>query len=198
MANWHDKNRYLNLLSPDVTMAEVGRHSDGGSFLFIGSVIEGPFSHGKHSAEAESTLISPKRLAAIARRWQKLASLGRRRISMSKANVEPCKKSTPSKGHFVVYTGDGRRCAIPLAYHNSLIFQELFELSEDEYGLPCNGPITIPCDAAFMQYIVSFLQRAMPEDKEKALLLSMATRRCSMVSCPLQPQANPPMLVHGY
>ncbi|KAL5984130.1 hypothetical protein ACLOJK_018232 [Asimina triloba] len=143
-------------------------------------------------------MISPKRLAAIARRWQKLAAIGRRRISMSKANAEPWKKSTPSKGHFIVYTTDGRRFTIPLAYHNSPIFQALFRLSEDEYGLPSNGPITIPCDAAFMEYVVSFLQRAMPEDIETALLLSMATSRCSIFSDQLQTQTNPPMLVHGY
>ncbi|KAL6012233.1 hypothetical protein ACLOJK_002711 [Asimina triloba] len=96
-------------------------------------------------------MISPKILVAIARRWQKLAAIGRRRISMSKPNCEPCNKSTPSKGHFTVSTTDGRRFAIHLAYHNSPIVQELFKLSEDEYGLPSDGPITIPCEAAFMQ-----------------------------------------------
>ncbi|KAL5984127.1 hypothetical protein ACLOJK_018235 [Asimina triloba] len=142
-------------------------------------------------------MISPKRLAVISRRWQKLAAIGRRRISMSKPNVEPCKKSTPSKGHFIVYTTDGRRFAIPLVYHNSPIVQELFKLSEDEYGLPSDGPITIPCEAAFMQYVISFLQRSMSEDIERALLLSMATSRCSIFSDPLQTQTTP-MLVHGY
>ncbi|KAL6000431.1 hypothetical protein ACLOJK_024127 [Asimina triloba] len=143
-------------------------------------------------------MISPKRLAAIARRWKKLAAKGRRRISMSKPNVEPCKKSTTSKGHFIVYTRGGRRFAIPLAYHNNPIFQELFKFSEDVYGLASDGPITIPCDATFMQYIISFLQRAMVEDVERALLLSMATSRCSIFSDPLQTQTDPPMLVHGY
>ncbi|KAL5984125.1 hypothetical protein ACLOJK_018227 [Asimina triloba] len=143
-------------------------------------------------------MISPKRLAAIARRWQKLAAIGRRRISTSKPNVEPCKKSTPNKGHFIVYSTDGRRFAIPLAYHNSSIFQELFKWSEDEYGLPSDGPVTIPCEAAFMKYVISFLQRAMSEDIERALLLSTATSRCSIFSDPLQTQTNPPMLVHGY
>ncbi|KAL5984131.1 hypothetical protein ACLOJK_018233 [Asimina triloba] len=143
-------------------------------------------------------MVSPKRFLTIARRWQKLAAIGRRRIPMPKANAAPCKKSTPSKGHFIVYTTDGRRFTIPLAYHNSPIFQEFFKLSEDEYGLPSNGPITIPCDAAFMKYVVSFLQRAVPEDVERALLLSMASGRCSILSNPLQPQTNPARLVHGY
>ncbi|KAL6000429.1 hypothetical protein ACLOJK_024125 [Asimina triloba] len=96
-------------------------------------------------------MVSPKRLLNITMRWQKLAAIGRRRrprrrISMSKENVEPCKKSTPSKG--IVYTRDGRQFVVPLAYHNSLIFQELFKWSKDEYGLPSDG--TIPSNAAFM------------------------------------------------
>ncbi|KAL5984128.1 hypothetical protein ACLOJK_018230 [Asimina triloba] len=107
-------------------------------------------------------------------------------------------KSTPSKGHFIVYTTDGRRFAIPLGYHNSPIFQELFKLSEDEYGLPSDGPITIPCNGAFMQYVLSSLQIAMPKHVERSLLLSMANGRCSVLSFPPQPQANPPVLVHGY
>ncbi|KAL5984135.1 hypothetical protein ACLOJK_018237 [Asimina triloba] len=118
---------------------------------------------------------------------------------MSKPNVQPRKKSTPNKGHFIVYTTDGRRFAIPLAYHNSPIFQELFKLSEDEYGLPSDGPITIPCNGASMQYVLSSLQRAaMPKDVESALLLSMANGRCSRFSNPLQAQSTPPMLVRGY
>ncbi|KAL5984118.1 hypothetical protein ACLOJK_018220 [Asimina triloba] len=136
-------------------------------------------------------MINPKRLAVIVRRQQKLATIGRRRISMSKANIEPYKKSTPSKGQFIVYTTDGRCFAIPLAYHNNPIFQELFKLSDD-------GPITIPCEAAFMKYVISFLQRVMSKDIERALLLSMATSRCSIFSDPLQTQTTPPMLVHGY
>ncbi|KAL5983618.1 hypothetical protein ACLOJK_017706 [Asimina triloba] len=97
--------------------------------------------------------------------------MGRKRTSMTRASadVEACKKSAPSKGHFIIYTTYGRRFAVPLAYQKSPIFQELLKMSEDEFGLPSNGPITMPFDAVFMDYIVSFLQRVVPEDLERAL-----------------------------
>ncbi|XP_058099810.1 auxin-responsive protein SAUR62-like [Magnolia sinica] len=124
-------------------------------------------------------MINPKRLVALVRKWQKLAVIGRRRISMSRTDVtadsEACKKSKPNKGHFIIYTADGRRFAVPLAYHNSPIFQELFKMSEDKYGLPGNGPIKIPCHAVFMDHIVSLLQRKMAEDVERALLIPAAS-----------------------
>ncbi|KAL5984138.1 hypothetical protein ACLOJK_018240, partial [Asimina triloba] len=87
-------------------------------------------------------MVNPMRLAEMARKWQKLAAIGRRRITMPRTDVEAAgKQSAPSKGHFIIYTTDGRRFAVSLAYHNSPIFQELFRLSEDEFGLPSNGPI---------------------------------------------------------
>ncbi|KAL5983614.1 hypothetical protein ACLOJK_017702 [Asimina triloba] len=124
-------------------------------------------------------MVNPKKLIAMARKWQKLAATGRKRISMPRARAgvdgDACKNSASSKGHFIIYTTDGRRSAVPLAYHNTLIFQQLFRMSEDEFGLPRDGPITMPFDANFMDYIVSLLQRAVPEDLERALLLSLPT-----------------------
>ncbi|XP_058100070.1 auxin-responsive protein SAUR67-like [Magnolia sinica] len=147
-------------------------------------------------------MINPKRLVAIARKWQKLAAIGKKRISMSRsdftADWEACNKSTPNKGHFIIYTADGRRFAIPLVYHNSPIFQELFKMSEEEYGLPCNGPIKMPFHAVFMDYIVSLLQIKMPKDVEKALLMSIANGQCSTQSCLHQPHTNQSLLVHAY
>ena len=49
------------------------------------------------------------------------------------------------KGHFVVYTTDKRRFVVPLMYLNNEIFRELLKMSEDEFELPNDGPITLPC-----------------------------------------------------
>ncbi|KAF5186125.1 Auxin-responsive protein saur64 [Thalictrum thalictroides] len=78
-----------------------------------------------------------------------------------------------TKGYFVVYTTDKKRFVIPLQYLNNKIFKELFRMSEEQFGLPRNGPIILPCDGVFMEYIVSFLQRKTSDDLEKALLISM-------------------------
>lgn len=63
------------------------------------------------------------------------------------------------KGHFAVYTREGRRFVVPIAYLKSNIFQELFRMSEEEYGVPVGDrPITLPCDAAFMEHVVASLR----------------------------------------
>nr|DAD41767.1 TPA_asm: hypothetical protein HUJ06_016090 [Nelumbo nucifera] len=65
---------------------------------------------------------------------------------------------------------------------NRNIFRELFRMSEEEFGLPRNGPITLPCDAAFMEYVVSLVQGHASKDLEKALLISMDAGRFSAFS----------------
>ncbi|KAL5984139.1 hypothetical protein ACLOJK_018241 [Asimina triloba] len=148
-------------------------------------------------------MINSERLIAMARKWHKLAAMGRKRISLSITNRIPnhktCRKPATSKGSFVVYTTDGGRFSFPLAYLGSPIFEELLKMSEDEYGLPSDGPITLPCNSVFMNYIVSLIQSVMLEDVEKALLLSMANGRCSTSSSSCLPQLPPnqPVLVHG-
>ncbi|KAF7829499.1 auxin-responsive protein SAUR64-like [Senna tora] len=62
------------------------------------------------------------------------------------------------KGHFVVYSIDKVRFVIPLSYLRTDLFKELFRLSEQEFGLPTDAPITFPCDASFLQYLLSLLQ----------------------------------------
>ncbi|XP_050113842.1 auxin-responsive protein SAUR64-like, partial [Malus sylvestris] len=73
-------------------------------------------------------------------------------------------KSTTSnkvseKGNFVVYTIDKRRFVLPLSYLSNHIFQELFKISEEEFGLSSSEPITLPCDSFFMNYMVSLVKR---------------------------------------
>ncbi|CAL9109222.1 unnamed protein product, partial [Musa textilis] len=65
------------------------------------------------------------------------------------------------KGHFAVYTREGRRFVVPIAYLKSNIFQELLRMSEEEFGVPVGDrPITLPCDAAFMEHVVASLRDA--------------------------------------
>ncbi|KAK4405385.1 Auxin-responsive protein SAUR64 [Sesamum angolense] len=139
-------------------------------------------------------IISPRKLIKMARKWQRVAALGRKRISFPR-KVEEVGISDQSdslelaeKGHFVVYTTDKVRFAFPIAYLNSLIFRELFRFSEEEFGLPGNGPITLPCDSQFMVYVNSLMQKKAAKDVEKALILSIAASRCSSSHCLHQQQ----------
>ncbi|KAL6346847.1 hypothetical protein AAG906_002964 [Vitis piasezkii] len=130
-------------------------------------------------------MISPKKLIRMARKWQKVAALGRKRISLGRINT----------GHFVVYSSDRRRFVIPLAYLNSEIFRELFQMSEEEFGIQSDGPIILPCDSVFMDYVISFIQRGIGKDLERALIMSMASSNCSSSSYFHQEQNNEQLLL---
>ncbi|RVW48280.1 Auxin-responsive protein SAUR67 [Vitis vinifera] len=86
---------------------------------------------------------------------------------------------------------------IPLVFLSNNIFRELFRMSEEEFGLPSNGPITLPYDSVFMEYIIPLIQRGMAKDIEKALLFSIATSRCSLSSSH-QGQMGHQLLLCGY
>ncbi|MBA0574752.1 hypothetical protein Golob_028025 [Gossypium lobatum] len=105
----------------------------------------------------------------MARKWKKLSVIGRRRITSSLVD----------NGHFVIYTIDQKRFVIPLAYLRNTIIMELLKMSEEEFGLPSDGPIIFPCDSVAMNYIVSLLRRSLAKDLEKAVLNSVASYRCS-------------------
>ncbi|XP_068645246.1 auxin-responsive protein SAUR62-like [Aristolochia californica] len=79
-------------------------------------------------------------------------------------------RSVAEKGHFVAYTTDCERFALPLTFLCNPILQALLAVSEEEYGLPGNGPIMLPCDGASMEYLISLTQRSLSEDLRKALL----------------------------
>ncbi|PON61514.1 Small auxin-up RNA [Trema orientale] len=134
-------------------------------------------------------MISPKKLLKIARKWQKVAALNGRKISFPGAHHEGYTTMTSSssatvvdKGHFVVYTTDERRFVMPLAYLNDNILRELFKMSEQEFGLSSHGPITLPCDAIFMEYVVTLIRRGVTKDLEKALIRSIDNSGCSLIS----------------
>lgn len=53
-------------------------------------------------------------------------------------------------------------------------------MSEEEFGLPADGPIKLPCEAAFMEYIVYLIQRHVDLEVQQALVLSVApAMKCS-------------------
>ncbi|KAG5574340.1 hypothetical protein H5410_054474 [Solanum commersonii] len=104
-------------------------------------------------------MISTKKLIKMARKWQKFAAMQRKRISFPRnvSDADSCNTSSSStveKGHFVVYTPDQARFVIPLVYLENEIIRQLLNMSEEEFGLPSGGPITLPCDSAFMDYII--------------------------------------------
>ncbi|TXG64973.1 hypothetical protein EZV62_011967 [Acer yangbiense] len=143
-------------------------------------------SYGYVSNGMDSRMISAKKLIGMVRKRQRQAAMGGvKRISLprastAKVDVESCSKaSLAEKGHFVVYTFDQKRFVIPLAYLNNDIFQELLKLSEEEFGLSSDEPITLPCNAAFMTCIVSLIKRGAAKGLDKAFLDSIITRSCT-------------------
>ncbi|KAJ9704639.1 hypothetical protein PVL29_002948 [Vitis rotundifolia] len=143
------------------------------------------------------------KLIRMARKWQKVAALGRKRILLQRINREvdadSCSTSTVAdKGHFVVYTSDRKRFVIPLAYLDSEVFRDLFQMSEDEFGMQSAGPIILPCDSVFMDYVISFIQQGVAKDLERALIMSIASSNCSSSSYFHQEQNNEPLLLCAF
>ncbi|XP_018732779.2 auxin-responsive protein SAUR68 [Eucalyptus grandis] len=129
-------------------------------------------------------MISTKKLFNVARKWQKITAIGRKRISHRRTRrplkADSCRMLEVSKkGHFIICSTDRRRFAIPLACLNTYIFQELLKLSEEEYGLSSDGLITLPFDAATVEYTVSLTRRGLTEDLQRALLNTISSCHCS-------------------
>ncbi|KAK8948238.1 hypothetical protein KSP40_PGU015548 [Platanthera guangdongensis] len=117
-------------------------------------------------------MVSSKRLLEMARKWKKMAILEKKRILSSTRIV------VASKGHVFVYSADKRRFKIPLTYLNNDIFRELLKMSEEEFGLPANGPVTLPFDASFLEYLLSLHKFPIPMEVERAALVSISNCRC--------------------
>ncbi|KAG4209556.1 hypothetical protein ERO13_A03G207901v2 [Gossypium hirsutum] len=153
----------------------------------IMSIVNGHCSSSLNLYQQETSQQLP--IWSLARKWQKLAVIGRRRITSSLVD----------KGHFVIYTIDQKRFVIPLAYLRNTIFVELLKMSEEEFGLPSDGPITLPCDSVAMNYILSLLQRSLAKHLEKAVLNSVASYRCSSnASYCHQAHTDQQSLVYGF
>ncbi|KAJ0257465.1 Uncharacterized protein HA466_0083210 [Hirschfeldia incana] len=63
------------------------------------------------------------------------------------------------KGHFAVYTREGRRFVLPLDYLKHPIFQVLLEMAEEEFGSTICGPLKVPCDGGLMDHILMLLRK---------------------------------------
>ncbi|KAJ0230303.1 Auxin-responsive protein SAUR64 [Hirschfeldia incana] len=132
-------------------------------------------------------MMNAKKLLKMAKRWQQRAALHRKRISFQRSSTSPSSSTAVEKGCFVVYTADKTRFAFPLSYLSNSVFQELLRISEEEFGLPISGPITLPCDSVFMEYLIKLIGLRMDGDTERALLMSIPSGRCSY-PCSLQQQ----------
>ena len=119
-------------------------------------------------------MISTKKLISMARKWQNKAATTRKRI--------PKPQSVANEGHFVAYTNDKRRFLIPLSYLKSEIFIELLRIAEEEFGVPCIGPIMLPCDSSFIEYTISLIERSLAGELVKALLMSLTSCRYTSLS----------------
>ncbi|KAM3277376.1 hypothetical protein ACQJBY_045321 [Aegilops geniculata] len=114
------------------------------------------------------TMIHPKKLAQLVRKWQ--------RVKNPSTDDEAC-YTTPTpvadKGHCAMYTADGRRFEVPLVYLGTTVFGELLRMSQEEFGFTCDSRITLPFDAAVMEYVMCLLRRNASEEVERAFLSSV-------------------------
>ncbi|XP_047320494.1 auxin-responsive protein SAUR68-like [Impatiens glandulifera] len=102
-------------------------------------------------------------------RWREWAVTSRKRIADTKSF---------EKGHFAVYTSEGKRFVVPLAYLNNLVMLEIFRMAEDEYGMDGkygNGPIVLPFDGDFMEYAISLIEisNSGEDIEERLIVMSM-------------------------
>ncbi|XP_074337248.1 auxin-responsive protein SAUR68-like [Apium graveolens] len=137
----------------------------------------------------------------MARKWQRMAMISRRGITLpgTIGNSDEASLSVVSKGHFAVYTADHRRFVIPLGYLESEIFVELLKMAEEEYGLQRDGPITLPCDSVFMEYAVSLILRNPAKNLERELFKSIAeAARCSSSSYVHQKETSRNIQIHSF
>ena len=114
-----------------------------------------------------------KRLAQLAKKWQRAEVLGRKRLTVTAKEDEGCCTPVPAKGHCIMYTADGGRFEVPLVYLSTTIFGELLRMSQEEFGFASDAKITLPCDAAVMEYAMCLLKRNASAEVESALLSSV-------------------------
>ncbi|XP_062192895.1 auxin-responsive protein SAUR36-like [Phragmites australis] len=118
-------------------------------------------------------MISSKKLAHLSKKWQGMGTIGRRRVTAVDKEINPSCSLVAGKGNCVVYSSDGKRFEISLAYLRTTVFVELLKLSQEEFGFASEGRITLPCDTAALEYVMCLLSREASEDVERALLSSV-------------------------
>ncbi|XP_037491193.1 auxin-responsive protein SAUR68-like [Jatropha curcas] len=125
-------------------------------------------------------MISPKKLLKLARKWQKMAALRRKRIilpqTIGSTDKSSCSTSAKAEiGHFAVYSADQERFLLPLEYLNNEILRELFKMAEEEFGLMTMKRLTLPCDAELMEYAITLIKQNVSRDIERAFLMSIVS-----------------------
>ncbi|KAF0910684.1 hypothetical protein E2562_004676 [Oryza meyeriana var. granulata] len=127
-------------------------------------------------------MIQPKKLAQMTRKIQQRMMTSNGGRQKADTTGDCCSTaSIAGKGHCEVYTADGARFEVPLAYLGTAVFGELLKMSQEEFGLTSDdGRITLPCDASVMEYVLCLLRRDASEEVERAFLSSMA-RTCRNV-----------------
>ncbi|OEL17396.1 Auxin-responsive protein SAUR36 [Dichanthelium oligosanthes] len=123
-------------------------------------------------------MMSTKGIAQLAKKWQRMAKLGRKRLTWRK-EADECCTSAASKGHCAVYTADGARFEVPLACLGTAVFAELLRMSQEEFGFTGgDGRITLPCDAAVVEYAMCLLKRGASAELEQAFLSTTMAMPC--------------------
>ncbi|CAL5087024.1 unnamed protein product [Urochloa decumbens] len=124
-------------------------------------------------------MVSAKRLVQMAKKWQRMAALARKRLTSAPSKEAKCScggasTSVAGKGHCILYSSDGRRFEVPLAYLSTAVFGELLSMAQEEFGFAGDdGRISLPCDAAMMEYVMCLLRRDASEEVVRAFLSSM-------------------------
>uniref|UniRef100_A0A0E0B629 Auxin-responsive protein n=1 Tax=Oryza glumipatula TaxID=40148 RepID=A0A0E0B629_9ORYZ len=125
-------------------------------------------------------MIHSKKLAQLARKLQRVKTATAREDD--DAGCTSTTSPVADKGHCAVYTSDGARFEVPLAYLGTAVLGELLTMSREEYGFSGDGKITLPCDAMVMEYVLCLLGRNASAEVEKAFLSSMVMP-CHYASC---------------
>ncbi|XP_068645223.1 auxin-responsive protein SAUR64-like [Aristolochia californica] len=137
----------------------------------------------------------------MAKKWQRIAAIRRKRISHRKGGVAGYSvrqdKMVAGRGHFVFYTTDQKRFEVPLNYLSTPIFEELFKISEEEYGLTSNSPLRLPCNSVLMEAILRLLTQRVSKETEKAVILSISSCRHSS-ALHFEGFSDHQRLVHGF
>ncbi|KAK1633041.1 hypothetical protein QYE76_007356 [Lolium multiflorum] len=121
-------------------------------------------------------MVSAKRLTQLAKKWQRMVAMGRKRITQTTTAKRAAKEAVAVKGHCVVYTSEGERFEVPVSYLGTAVFGELLRMSQEEFRFRGgdDGRITLPCDATVMEYAMCLLRRDASTEVMKAFLSSIA------------------------
>ncbi|KAL5788904.1 hypothetical protein ACOSP7_005853 [Xanthoceras sorbifolium] len=76
--------------------------------------------------------------------------------------------------------------------------KEKILMSEEEFGLSINGPITLPCNSTFLKYVLSLFRGGMSEDLEKSLLTSLTTCHISVSLLGQEMSHHQQTLIYSY